>query len=60
MDFPPVPYSYQIRPSVLEVGIEHTVAAGEVASLDHEVLDNAMESRTFISKAFLASSKSTV
>jgi hypothetical protein len=31
-----------------------TVAIGEVASLDHEVLDNAVERGTFISKTFLA------
>jgi hypothetical protein len=35
------------------------VVVGEVTTLDHEVLDNSVESRAFVTKALLAGSKSS-
>lgn len=37
----------------------HTIAVGEVTTLDHKVLDHTVESRALITKTLLASSQST-
>lgn len=42
-----------------ENSIQRTVTVGEVTALDHEILDDTVEGRAFISKALLASSQST-
>lgn len=61
MDFPPVPGSCQLElSSATSSEIEHTVVVGEVASLDHKVLDDAVERRALVSETLLAGSKSTV
>lgn len=37
----------------------HTIAVGEVTALDHELLDDSVESRSFITKALFACAQST-
>ena len=36
------------------------VAHGEISTLDHEVVDDTMEARSFVAKAFLTSSQSPI
>ena len=37
----------------------HTVAVGEVTTLDHELLDDSMESRALITESFFPCAQST-
>lgn len=40
-------------------GTRHTIAVGEVTTLDHEVLDHTVEARALVTETLLAGSQST-
>ena len=53
MDFPPVP---DLNVSMIFCSLlrfVRTIAIGEVTTLDHELLDDPVESRSLITKALL-------
>ena len=56
MDLPPVPYKYQRKPKLQKKTITN-IATGEIASLDHELLDNAVEGGALVAEALLAGSE---
>ena len=41
------------------LGFFHTIAIGEVAALDHELLDDSVEGRSLVTEALLACAQST-
>jgi hypothetical protein len=59
MDLPPVPYMMVSYGRYRVENGQAYVATGEVTSLEHELRDDAVESRASISETLLAGAKST-
>jgi hypothetical protein len=59
MDLPPVPLTFVSFVERAGGGKRTYIATSKVTTLEHELRDDAMESRASVSKALLASAEST-